>query len=201
MGLPERISAEGYGLQPVHKATQISGALAPEGIRQLDGKMGDCSVRLPLEPWVKLSRKVLDLTMGDTNQAKILAELLDHVLLRLVGLARDQKEAQRLLLQARAQIDAILQASPRAGKYSRHSKVTMAARQYLEEDARHPVPAEQIVEGLIDAGFQRGDDTPGNIRRAISKFTDNGEPATATRALRVKDGRVGLGEWPDERWD
>jgi len=122
----------------------------------------------------------------------------DDQLRRLVDLARDKREAERILAQIRVLEQAMSSYEPSVDglKYTRFKSAILAILAYLDEIDK-PVPQEQLISVLLNGGWRRGDDkAETNLKQSIASFTRG--LGRKTKQIKMVNGLIGRGEWPDK---
>jgi hypothetical protein len=126
-----------------------------------------------------------------------LVRMRDEQLRKLVGMATDKKEAERLLQQVHVLEKAIEQSDPEGGghKYARFKSAILAILAYLDEFGS-PVPREQLIAALLEGGWRKGDDkAETNLKQSIASFSTG--LGRKTGQIKEVNGLIGRGEWDD----
>jgi hypothetical protein len=126
-----------------------------------------------------------------------LVRMRDEQLRRLVGMATDKREAERILAQVHLLEKAIEQSDPQSDghKYARFKSAILAILAYLDE-VGSPVTREQLIVALLDGGWRKGDDkAETNLKQSIASFSSG--LGRKTGQIKEVNGFIGRGEWDD----
>ena len=126
-----------------------------------------------------------------------LQRLRDEQFSKLVALASDKREAERILQQIRVLEQALdsCDAETENLKYAKHKSAILAILAYLNEIGR-PVSQTQIIAELLVGGWRHGDDkAETHLKQSIASFVSG--LGRKTKQIKQINGLIGRGDWDD----
>lgn len=141
--------------------------------------------------------------MEDTLDVRTgLLQMRDECLKKLVDLARgaNRREADRIFEQFKLLERAIAGAADESNdyRYSKYKSAILAILAYLD-DVERPVSQRDLVDGLLNGGWRRGDDkAETNLKQSIAAFATG--LGRKTKQIKMVNGLIGRGEWDDSRF-
>jgi hypothetical protein len=130
-----------------------------------------------------------------------LLRMRDEQLRKLVSLATDKREAQRILEQIHT-LEKAIEREHRVDfdhRFSRHKSAVLAILAYLDEVGK-PTQPNVIIEALIDGGWRRGDEkAETNLKQSIASFSTG--LGLKTKQIKQINGLIGRGEWDNSRFE
>jgi hypothetical protein len=125
-----------------------------------------------------------------------LEKMRDDQLRKLAALASNKKEAERLLREIQVLDRALASYVTPDGamKYGRFKSAIAAILAYLD-DVGHPISQDELIAGLIDGGWQRGET---DLKRSIASFITG--LGRKTKQIKQMNGLIGRGDWEDAKF-